>query len=398
MDLLPALIAYLDGQLDDMWVVGGAVRDRLLGRPAHDLDLVTAQAVPLARGFARAVRAAFVPLDVERGIARVVARDGASLDFCRPQGADLEADLRRRDFTLNAIACPLGEWLRDAPRWTDPLGGVADLAARRLRVASPDALTADPLRVLRAHRLAAVLGLYPEAATEALLRAAAPRLADVAAERSQVEWLAWLAAPGAAEELTRAARLGTVAALVDLPADPAAAWRRGAAALAQVAATAGLEAWAAEPVNRAVSLWGGLLPAGGDELTGRLARRFALSRRQRDLLARARLPVPAERAGLAEALEAHGLDLAARLVGAAGRGALGPAEVGAVLAQLADGLLARHLEPPLVTGADLIGTLGYTPGAALGACLRALRLAQTRGELADRTAALDAARAWWDEQ
>ncbi|HAZ63262.1 MAG TPA: hypothetical protein DCZ72_06600, partial [Armatimonadetes bacterium] len=61
MDLLPALIAYLDGQLDDVWVVGGAVRDRLLGRPAHDLDLVTAQAVPLARGFARAVRAADDP-------------------------------------------------------------------------------------------------------------------------------------------------------------------------------------------------------------------------------------------------------------------------------------------------------------------------------------------------
>ncbi|HSD78104.1 MAG TPA: HD domain-containing protein, partial [Solirubrobacteraceae bacterium] len=163
------------------WVVGGAVRDRLLGRAgAPDVDLaVDGDVRAVARRLARATGAASFELSGTHGAWRVAARDGAwQVDVVALQGGSLEADLAARDLTLNAMAQPLA-----GGEIVDPHGGREDLAARRVRMVSPAAFDRDPLRVLRVARLACELGFTVEPATRAAARARAPRVGGVPAER-----------------------------------------------------------------------------------------------------------------------------------------------------------------------------------------------------------------------
>jgi len=165
---------------DDAWLVGGAVRDRLLNRPTGDYDVVVAvDARQLARRLARATRAHAFELSEGFGAWRVTARDRSwQLDLLPLAGETIEEDLRKRDFTVNAIAEPLG-----GGDHVDPFGGLADLRARRLRMVSPQAFAADPLRSLRLARLACELDFEAEPQTASAARAQAPALAGVAAER-----------------------------------------------------------------------------------------------------------------------------------------------------------------------------------------------------------------------
>lgn len=168
-------------------LVGGALRDALLGRVTHDFDFaLPGPVLPAARRAAARLDAAFYPLDAERDTARLLllAPDGTrlKLDLAAFRGADLEADLRGRDFTVNAMAFDLR-----ARRLHDPLGGLADLREKRLRACSPTAFRDDPARVLRAVRLAAELGFTLEAETRAALRAAVPALGTVSVERLRDE-------------------------------------------------------------------------------------------------------------------------------------------------------------------------------------------------------------------
>jgi poly(A) polymerase/tRNA nucleotidyltransferase (CCA-adding enzyme) len=196
-------------------LVGGAVRDALLGRPpAVDLDVALASgALATGRRMADALGVAFVPLDVERGAARVVA-PGYRVDVADFRAPTLAGDLAARDFTVNALAVPLRALLRHgrAPI-EDPLGGLADLAARRLRLAGPGVLADDPVRVLRAVRLAVVLGFRLTPATRAAVRRAAPTCTRVSPERVRDEVLALLAAPSTARALRMADRLGVLGAV-----------------------------------------------------------------------------------------------------------------------------------------------------------------------------------------
>jgi tRNA nucleotidyltransferase/poly(A) polymerase len=168
-------------------LVGGFVRDALLGRDNHDLDLaVDGDAAGVARTLARTLGGAAVPLDRERGTWRVALRAALhgieGLDLTRLRAPSLEADLRLRDFTINAIAVDLagGELI-------DPTGGVADLAGGLLRMAGPTAFADDPLRPLRGARLATQFDLRIDAATLIAARAAAPHLNEAAAERRRDE-------------------------------------------------------------------------------------------------------------------------------------------------------------------------------------------------------------------
>src|SRR5438552_3291933 len=119
-------------------LVGGAVRGAWLARAPRfgqaDLDLaVAAGALELARKVAGRLGGAFVPLDAERGTARVVA-SGVRIDVADWRAPTLEADLAARDYTVNALAVSVRELLRDgAAPVVDPTGGLADLRARRLR-------------------------------------------------------------------------------------------------------------------------------------------------------------------------------------------------------------------------------------------------------------------------
>ncbi|MEA2372674.1 MAG: poly(A) polymerase [Solirubrobacteraceae bacterium] len=163
------------------WLVGGVIRDRLLGRgPATDIDVVLDGDVRgAARRLARASGAVAFELSGEFGAWRVVARDHSwQADLNPIRGGSLEADLRLRDFTINAIAQPIA-----GGDLVDPLGGVGDLAGRRLRLAAPDAVRADPLRALRLVRLACELQLEPDATAAEAARSSAAGLRGVAAER-----------------------------------------------------------------------------------------------------------------------------------------------------------------------------------------------------------------------
>ena len=195
------------------WVVGGAVRDELLGRPLGDLDLVVdGPAEPFARRLADRLGAA-VFASSERFASFRLVTGGRHVDVAPLRGSGLAADLAARDATVNAIAREIvdepGLWNGGAALAAgslhDPLGGRADLACGRLRLCAPGALDADPLRVLRLARIAASLRLDPEAATLDAARRAAPALAGVAGERVRDELSALLAA--APPVPTRALRL-----------------------------------------------------------------------------------------------------------------------------------------------------------------------------------------------
>jgi len=194
------------------WLVGGAVRDRELGRPTRDLDVVVegdpaeaAQAVAGAAG-----RATCFSLSEDFGAWRVVARDSSwQLDVEPLRGGSLEADLGLRDFTVNAIAEPIAG---GAP--IDPLGGLTDLAEGRLRMAGPDAFLDDPLRVLRLVRVAAELGLEPEAETLSGARAQAHRLSEVSAERVFLELRRIIASERALAALQAMSELGATAVVL----------------------------------------------------------------------------------------------------------------------------------------------------------------------------------------
>ena len=162
---------------EEAWIVGGAIRDELLGRPIVDLDVALAEPERAARRFARSSGGAPFPLSERHGAWRVALDGGRTVDFT-PLLGPLEDDLASRDFTINAIAMPLA-----GGEPVDPFEGRADLASRTLRAVSETIFADDPLRLLRAVRLEDELGLRMDEPTEELLRTHADRVGAPAGER-----------------------------------------------------------------------------------------------------------------------------------------------------------------------------------------------------------------------
>lgn len=179
-----------------VYLVGGAVRDSILGRPVHDFDFVlSGNALGIARRVANHIQGAYFPLDEARATGRVIATgedgDRLVLDFAALRGPDLEADLRDRDFTVNAIAVDISR----PQEILDPLGGVTDLWHKELRSCSEESFIQDPLRVLRAIRLAAGLGFRIQPATRERMREAVSSLVQISPERLRDEILRTLGGP-----------------------------------------------------------------------------------------------------------------------------------------------------------------------------------------------------------
>lgn len=169
----------------EAWIVGGAVRDAWLGREVSDLDLAVpaGEEKEVARAIAAGAGTHVFQLSDRFKTWRAVARDGSwQADVSALRGASIEEDLGTRDFTVNAVAVPLAG---DEP--IDPLGGLADLEAGRLRAVSDRAFIDDPLRLLRAARIGAALGLEPDSATLELARGSAALAAEPAGERTFAE-------------------------------------------------------------------------------------------------------------------------------------------------------------------------------------------------------------------
>jgi poly(A) polymerase len=193
------------------WVVGGALRDELLGREVTDVDMaVEGDPEQAARELAAEVRGPVFRLSEAFGAWRVVdRRAGRVYDFAPLQGDTIEEDLRRRDFTVNAMARASG-----SEDLIDPLGGRADLEARTLRVIGPEAYENDPLRPLRLARFAAELGFEPDPETERLTAAAAARVGEASGERVFAELRRLVLAPGVIDGLALADRLGLLEAVL----------------------------------------------------------------------------------------------------------------------------------------------------------------------------------------
>ncbi len=195
----------------EAWVVGGAVRDRLLGRPTADVDLVVrGDPRAAARALARSAGGPVFALSDAFGAWRVLAPDRSwQADLNPLRGEDIAADLALRDLTVNAIAEPL----QGGPP-VDPFGGADDLAARRLRAVGPAAFLDDPLRVVRVARLRAELDLRPDEHTVALAAQAAPGLHAVAGERVFAELKRLLVADAVLAGLGLLERLGATAVVL----------------------------------------------------------------------------------------------------------------------------------------------------------------------------------------
>ena len=193
------------------WIVGGALRDELLGRAVRDVDIVVAgDPERAAREAAAQVKGPVFRLSEAFGAWRVIdRRAGRVFDFAPLQGHTIEEDLARRDFTVNAMARP-----REGGELIDPFGGRADLESATLRVLGAQAYESDPLRPLRLARFASELGFTSDPETERLTRAAAPRVAEAAGERIFAELRRLVIADGVLDGMRLADRLGVLASVL----------------------------------------------------------------------------------------------------------------------------------------------------------------------------------------
>jgi poly(A) polymerase len=162
LHLLPGsfqLICRLSRGQQNVYLVGGAVRDLLAGRRTHDLDFaVSGDVRPLARQAADLLNGAFYMLDEERNTARVIFQEDdqrSRMDFAALRSNNLHSDLEGRDFTINAMALDLA----NPETLLDPLHGAQDLLHKILRICNPHSIEDDPVRILRAVRLSLDFGL-----------------------------------------------------------------------------------------------------------------------------------------------------------------------------------------------------------------------------------------------
>jgi tRNA nucleotidyltransferase/poly(A) polymerase len=179
----------------EMYLIGGAVRDILLNRLSRDLDFaLPSNGISLARRVANALKADFMALDNERDTGRVIVTEANGtrtfLDFATYRGNNLDEDLRARDFTINAIAFDL-----HAQTLIDPLNGASDLRAKIIRACSPTSLSDDPVRILRAVRQAAAFEFKIELETRKAMKQAASLLPRVSPERQRDELFKMLEGP-----------------------------------------------------------------------------------------------------------------------------------------------------------------------------------------------------------
>jgi len=204
------------------WLVGGAVRDQLLGRSTLDYDIVVDGDVKgLARALARSAGGHPFSLSEAFGAWRVKARDGGwQIDLTPLAGETVEQDLARRDLTVNAIARalatgePIGGEPGAARDLIDPFGGVADLRAGRLRMVGPESFSADPLRTIRLVRLAVELQFEVDDLTAREAAASAPDLPRVAPERVFAELCQIVSCDRAVAGFALMERVGVTAAVL----------------------------------------------------------------------------------------------------------------------------------------------------------------------------------------
>jgi len=403
-----ALLAAAAAEGVPCHLVGGALRDRLLGLSSCDLDAVVAgQGREIATAVAAALPARFVPLGGKEFAAYRLVGRGFVLDLWDRGEMSLDDDLARRDFTVNSFAY--------APREEvilDPFSGLADLARRVLRATTGASFTGDPLRVLRLPRLTLQLpGFAAGPATLALARASAPGVVLVAAERVRDELEKIFAHEEAHRGLALLAALDLYPGLwLGRPGEPGPAGNAGGGgtpgAIRELEALSGcirtlreLSAEAAEAVEAPTARFATLFAHLPGE-PGRLLERFRDAgylphKTAARVAALLTMPsIPGDGLSRRRFLHQAGADwptavchlgtrAVARGEGPAWRQALGP------LVQLALAEGAAILDPPrLLSGAEVQTLLGIPPGPEVGRALATLRAAQVDGTVQTREQAI----------
>lgn len=377
------------------------MRDALLGKPPSDLDFAVLQrpdrsersgrshaVIALGRDVADALGGAFYVMDDLRGTSRVILPSGLEMDFAVCRGGSWEDDLRARDFSINAIALDIfsGELI-------DPLNGASDLRQRIVRMASQTAISDDPVRILRATRMAMSLGAQIEPSTRKALMDNTPRLAAAdapSAERMRDEVLAILARPNAADGIRLAEELGWLKYVI-AEASPVSA--ETLAVAERVANTPPLVGKKAD--TRLVQLAVLLRHVSPDRALAR-CRALKLSKQEMDAV---RCAITQNNVWQRRAEGAPTLREMYRL--ALGAGEFAP-EVAALaqainprLNEFAAQFLRTYFErfapnvapAPLVTGEDALA-LGMRAGPRVGAALAHVREAQMVGKISTREEAL----------
>lgn len=205
----------LEQEIAPVYIVGGGVRDALLGLPQKDLDLTTGgDSIAVARKIANHFRGDVYVMDAQRGVARVLLhrKDGLLiLDVARFRADDLLGDLQDRDFTVNAMAVNL---MSDLRVLIDPMNGVRDLQDKIIRRCSPNAIAADPLRGLRAIRQCAQLDFHLDKETRDDIKAVLPAFSSISAERVRDEFMKLLSGAKVSQPLNVARVLGLMDLIV----------------------------------------------------------------------------------------------------------------------------------------------------------------------------------------
>lgn len=447
--LCPALYAAIAEFHVDAWLVGGAVRDLVLGLPVRDVDIAIAGATrAVAEALGARLAAPVIPL--RHGTWRIALPDGdgAYLDLTPLRGATLASDLAARDFRINAMAIPLTEattWARLIEHIFDPLGGQVDLAAHRLSLASPIAFRDDPGRILRGARFIAAYDLTPADETLEQARESASALRNTAADRLRDEvtlllagarpasGIAWLHEAQALGALfpecatltpdTLATRTQVLRTCLDA-VEPLYPKRQAIIDYTGWLDDTDTRGWyqtrAAHGLTRLGVLRWALLAAvllGVDgDLAGRTRRMAPAGAAWRSirsvrlhvpaagtLLRQEHIDLPATRLFFArmaghEADALHCLLVAA--AGAAPQGEEAPEMTARMRAHAADMVHryltdpSRYVPQPLLTGGDLAQTLPAVESAQIGVALRAVRLAQLEGTIATHADALALASAF----
>jgi tRNA nucleotidyltransferase/poly(A) polymerase len=212
-EMLQTVAAVLAHHGAEGWLVGGSVRHLQLGCDSPDIDLaVTGDACAIARDVARGLGSPWFALSERHGAYRVVG-ERAHVDVAALRGGSILADLAERDFTVNAMAKPIGAHglLGDL---ADPFGGLADLAARRLAAVSQRIFEDDPLRLMRAARFGHVLGLVPTPALREAVLAQAGEVKRAAPERVATEMILTLDAGRAGDAARLWEELGLLQAVL----------------------------------------------------------------------------------------------------------------------------------------------------------------------------------------
>jgi poly(A) polymerase len=215
---LPQLLSLTS---DSIYLVGGSVRDLLItDQLFKDIDvMMPSGSETVARSFADKINGSFFFLDEDRRITRVIKKtDEATLqfDFTNFEGPDLFTDLGRRDFTMNAMALDLREFIRTGSLGSvvDLFGGRQDIQNKLIRITKPAVLDEDPLRLLRAVRFAATLGFTIDTGTQEQIRSRAALINQPAPERIRDEFFQILSQPGAHTYLSLLDSLGLLAQLL----------------------------------------------------------------------------------------------------------------------------------------------------------------------------------------